>query len=144
MSFLAVVFWSAQFLGMKELCMTGWWFGTFFLFLYSILGWWFGTFFPFLYSILGIIPIDEYFSEGLKPPIRHDIAGSYFLIIASIWMRLRNHDSHGSGSVSAFLIISCHVVPAGQFKVIFPFNRPVIVAIVAMCHCLDFGPVQKV
>ena len=32
-------------------------------------GWWFGTFFIFIYTVLGIIiPTDSYFSEGLKPP----------------------------------------------------------------------------
>jgi hypothetical protein len=31
-------------------------------------GWWFGTFFSIIYGI--ILPIDEYFSEGLKPPTR--------------------------------------------------------------------------
>ena len=36
----------------------------------SISGRWFGTcFFPYILGI--IIPTDQYFSEGLKPPIRY-------------------------------------------------------------------------
>ena len=33
-------------------------------------GWWFGTFFLIFHIVGIIIPIDEYFSEGLKPPTR--------------------------------------------------------------------------
>ena len=38
-----------------------------------ISGWWFGTFFLFsiIYGI--ILPIDSYFSRWLKPPTRYDI-----------------------------------------------------------------------
>ena len=56
-----------------SLCTLSWW--------DMMAGWWFGIFF----QILGIIiPIDLYFSEGVKPPTRWDMMGRAF----SLWRKI--------------------------------------------------------
>ena len=62
-----------------NVCISGWWFGTFFIF-HNI---WYGI----------ILPIDEYFSEGLKPLTRY--------VCNLLWVALRLQNGHQGHEVKS-------------------------------------------